>query len=179
MLGAGGIGKSAFTIQFVKGNFVDLYDPTIEDSYQKNVTIDNKLVDLEILDTAGQEEFAMMREQFMVKADGFLMMYAINTRASFDDLQRFRDQALHVQDTSKFPMILVANKCDLPLIQRRVSVKEGQELAKEWDIPFFESSAKTATNVSESFFQLVREIIRGQTFDVKSVQSSDQCCLVL
>lgn len=53
LLGGGGAGKSALTVQFIQGIFVEMYDPTIEDSYRKQVTIGGKECMLEILDTAG------------------------------------------------------------------------------------------------------------------------------
>lgn len=56
ILGGGGVGKSALTISFIQGFFLDVYDPTIEDSYRKQVSVDNKVVLMDILDTAGQEE---------------------------------------------------------------------------------------------------------------------------
>jgi GTPase KRas protein len=55
IVGGGGVGKSALTIQLIQGHFVDEYDPTIEDSYRKQVNIDNETCLLDILDTAGQE----------------------------------------------------------------------------------------------------------------------------
>lgn len=63
VVGGGGVGKSALTIQFIQGQFVDEYDPTIEDSYRKQVVIDNQVALLDVLDTAGQEEYSAMREQ--------------------------------------------------------------------------------------------------------------------
>lgn len=65
VVGGGGVGKSALTIQFIQSYFVDEYDPTIEDSYRKQVVIDDKVSILDILDTAGQEEYSAMREQYM------------------------------------------------------------------------------------------------------------------
>lgn len=53
VLGSGGVGKSALTVQFVQGIFVEKYDPTIEDSYRKQVEVDGQQCMLEILDTAG------------------------------------------------------------------------------------------------------------------------------
>lgn len=63
MLGGGGVGKSALTIRLVTDNFLDEYDPTIEDSYRKTCMIDQEMAMLEILDTAGQEEFSSMQDQ--------------------------------------------------------------------------------------------------------------------
>jgi len=61
VLGSGAVGKSALTIRLVTDNFLDEYDPTIEDSYRKQAVIDNKVALLDILDTAGQDEFSSMQ----------------------------------------------------------------------------------------------------------------------
>jgi len=88
VIGGGGVGKSALTIQFTQNHFVEEYDPTIEDSYRKQCKVDNETSLLEILDTAGQEEFSAMRDQWIRSGDGFILAYAINNRASFNELQK-------------------------------------------------------------------------------------------
>nr|XP_042130592.1 ras-related protein R-Ras isoform X2 [Peromyscus maniculatus bairdii] len=88
VVGGGGVGKSALTIQFIQSYFVSDYDPTIEDSYTKICTIDGVPARLDILDTAGQEEFGAMREQYMRAGNGFLLVFAINDRQSFNEVLR-------------------------------------------------------------------------------------------
>lgn len=161
IVGGGGVGKSALTIQLIQNHFIDEYDPTIEDSYRKQVTIDDETCLLDILDTAGQEEYSAMRDQYMRTGQGFLCVYAITSRSSFDEISSFREQILRVKDADKVPMVVVGNKCDLES-ERQVSKAEGQDLAKSFNCPFLETSAKSRINVEESFFELVREI-RKQT----------------
>ena len=91
IVGGGGVGKSALTIQLIQNHFIDEYDPTIEDSYRKQVTIDNETCLLDILDTAGQEEYSAMRDQYMRTGQGFILTYAITSRQSFDEINVFRD----------------------------------------------------------------------------------------
>ena len=83
---AGGVGKSALTIQLIQNHFVEEYDPTIEDSYRKQVMIDGETCLLNILDTAGQEEFSAMRDQYMRTGEGFLIVFAVNNAKSFEDI---------------------------------------------------------------------------------------------
>merc|ERR1712137_506246 len=142
IVGGGGVGKSALTIQLIQNHFIDEYDPTIEDSYRKQVTIDDETCLLDILDTAGQE---------------FLCTYAITSRSSFDEITSFREQILRVKDEDKVPMVLVGNKCDLEE-ERQVTAVEGQDLAKSFGCPIYETSAKARINVEEAFYELVREI---------------------
>lgn len=75
--------------------------------------IDEEVALLDVLDTAGQEEYAAMREQYMRTGEGFLLVYSITSRTSFEEIQYFQQQILRVKDKDYFPMILVGNKCDL------------------------------------------------------------------
>jgi len=157
IVGAGGVGKSALTIQLVNHLFQDEYDPTIEDSYRKQVEIDGETCLLDILDTAGQEEFSAMRDQYMRTGEGFMLVYSIINRETFEEIATFRQQIRQVKEDEKVPMILVGNKTDLE-DERVVIAKEGQDLAKSFDCPFIETSAKVRNNVDEAFFEIVREI---------------------
>ncbi|XP_073687776.1 ras-like protein [Garra rufa] len=141
VVGAGGVGKSALTIQLIQNHFVDEYDPTIEDSYRKQVVIDGETCLLDILDTAGQEEYSAMRDQYMRTGEGFLCVFAINNTKSFEDIHQYREQIKRVKDSDDVPMVLVGNKCDLPA--RTVDTRQAQELARSYGIPFIETSAKT------------------------------------
>jgi len=176
IVGGGGVGKSALTIQLIQNHFIDEYDPTIEDSYRKQVTIDEETCLLDILDTAGQEEYSAMRDQYMRTGQGFILVYAITSRSSFDEIQQFREQIKRVKDKDKVPMVLVGNKCDLET-ERQVTTAEGSELAKSFGSPFYESSAKTRINVEESFFELVREIRKDITGgpEKKKVRKVSKC----
>lgn len=184
IVGGGGVGKSALTIQFIQNHFIYEYDPTIEDSYRKQVTIDGETCLLDILDTAGQEEYSAMRDQYMRTGQGFLLAYSIASRSSFDEIPIFKEQICRVKDAEKVPMVVCGNKCDLET-ERQVTTQEGQDLARAWEIPFFETSAKTRFNVEETFFQLVREIrkeIRATTdttkAKTKSKKSLKRCSLI-
>ena len=157
IVGGGGVGKSALTIQLVQNHFIDEYDPTIEDSYRKLVTIDNETCLLDILDTAGQEEYSAMRDQYMRTGQGFICVYSITSRFSFEEINTFREHILRVKEEDKVPMIIAGNKCDLET-ERQVTKTEGQNLAKSFGCPIFETSAKARINIEDIFYQTVREI---------------------
>lgn len=126
VLGSGGVGKSALTVQFVQGIFVEKYDPTIEDSYRKQVEVDGQQCMLEILDTAGTEQFTAMRDLYMKNGQGFVLVYSITAQSTFNDLQDLREQILRVKDTDDVPMVLVGNKCDLEE-ERVVGKDQGKD----------------------------------------------------
>eukprot|EP00005_Dracoamoeba_jomungandri_P005535 CAMPEP_0174260798 /NCGR_PEP_ID=MMETSP0439-20130205/10569_1 /TAXON_ID=0 /ORGANISM="Stereomyxa ramosa, Strain Chinc5" /LENGTH=194 /DNA_ID=CAMNT_0015345129 /DNA_START=21 /DNA_END=606 /DNA_ORIENTATION=+ len=160
VLGSGGVGKSALTVQFVQGIFVEKYDPTIEDSYRKQVEVDNTQCMLEILDTAGTEQFTAMRDLYMKNGQGFVLVFSIIAQSTFNDLPDLREQILRVKDMDDVPMVLVGNKCDLS-DQRVVTTEQGESLAAKFNgCAFLESSAKTKVNVEQIFYDLIRQINR-------------------
>ncbi|CAN8010193.1 hypothetical protein HPB47_021226 [Ixodes persulcatus] len=165
VVGAGGVGKSALTIQLIQNHFVDEYDPTIEDSYRKQVVIDGETCLLDILDTAGQEEYSAMRDQYMRTGEGFLLVFAVNNNKSFEDISMYREQIKRVKDADDVPMVLVGNKCDLPT--RAVDMKQASEVARNYGIPFIETSAKTRMGVDDAFYTLVREIRKDREWKGK------------
>jgi len=161
VVGGGGVGKSALTIQFIQSHFVDEYDPTIEDSYRKTCVIDEENALLDILDTAGQEEYSAMREQYMRTGEGFLMVFSVTDKNSFEEIDGFYKQILRVKDREKFPMILIGNKSDLES-DRKVTMAEGKAKGAALDVTYVETSARERINVDLSFHELVR-IIRKDT----------------
>ncbi|KAI3649144.1 hypothetical protein MP228_006998 [Amoeboaphelidium protococcarum] len=176
VLGSGGVGKSALTVQFVQSIFVEKYDPTIEDSYRKQVEVDNQQCMLEILDTAGTEQFTAMRDLYMKNGQGFILVYSITSQATFNDLAELREQILRVKDTDHVPMVLCGNKCDLE-DDRVVGKDQGFQLAQQWgSVTFLETSARKKINVDEVFFDLVRQINKQMP---EKAQKKKSKCLIL
>eukprot|EP00486_Rosalina_sp_Unknown_P014913 CAMPEP_0201596132 /NCGR_PEP_ID=MMETSP0190_2-20130828/192905_1 /ASSEMBLY_ACC=CAM_ASM_000263 /TAXON_ID=37353 /ORGANISM="Rosalina sp." /LENGTH=264 /DNA_ID=CAMNT_0048056357 /DNA_START=455 /DNA_END=1249 /DNA_ORIENTATION=- len=115
VMGAGAVGKSALTLRFIQGKFVQNYDPTIEDAYRKQIDLDgNYGIILDILDTAGQEDFECLRTQWMKNKDGFILVFSITQKTSFNQLKEFYDGICEVYDDNNVPPIILAgNKVDL------------------------------------------------------------------
>uniref|UniRef100_A0A183CHJ8 small monomeric GTPase n=1 Tax=Globodera pallida TaxID=36090 RepID=A0A183CHJ8_GLOPA len=174
VLGSGGVGKSALTVQFVQGIFVEKYDPTIEDSYRKQLEVDGQQCMLEILDTAGTEQFTAMRDLYMKNGQGFVLVYSITAQSTFNDLMDLRDQILRVKDTDDVPMILVGNKYDLE-DERVVGKEQGMNLARQFNSAFLETSAKQKINVHEVFYDLVRQINRRYPDSGRRPSSKKNC----
>lgn len=93
------------------------------DSYRKQCVVDDEVALLDVLDTAGQEEYSAMREQYMRTGEGFLLVYSITSRQSFEEIMTFQQQILRVKDKDYFPIIVVGNKCDLE--KERVVSEQG------------------------------------------------------
>ncbi|EGU79400.1 hypothetical protein H9Q69_007974 [Fusarium xylarioides] len=178
VLGDGGVGKTALTIQLCLQHFVETYDPTIEDSYRKQVVIDSQPCMLEVLDTAGQEEYTALRDQWIRDGEGFVLVYSISSRSSFTRIKRFHHQIQRVKESCAsspsypgspisaanpqlpVPIMLVGNKSDR-VTEREVSTQEGHALARELGCEFVEASAKNCINVEKAFYDVVR-ILRRQ-----------------
>ncbi|KAF9315339.1 Ras GTPase [Podila horticola] len=162
LIGDGAVGKSAMALRFLRDQFHDEYDPTIEDSYCKHVEVDGQEYTLEITDTAGQEEYRgqQRNETFMKAADGFICIYSIESLSSFKELVGMRDQIWQTKESQNVPMIVAANKCDLEAA-REVTVEAGKAFATESQAFFAETSAKTGFNIQEMVVELVRAIAKN------------------
>eukprot|EP00058_Branchiostoma_floridae_P018015 XP_002603504.1 hypothetical protein BRAFLDRAFT_79041 [Branchiostoma floridae] len=147
VLGSGGVGKSALTVQFVTGQFMEKYDPPIEDFYRKEI-----------------------ETLFSKNGQGFYLGSSLTTYQTFQDIKPIRDQIIGVKGTEKVPLVLVGNKVDLES-EREVPTSEGKALAQSWGVPFLETSAKSKHNVDDVFAEVVREMNFVQLPDQK-----DACC---
>ncbi|KAI8374466.1 small GTPase superfamily [Radiomyces spectabilis] len=179
MVGSGGVGKSALTLQYMYGDFVEEYDPTKADSYRKKVMLDGQECQIDILDTAGQEEYAAIRDNYYRSGEGFLCVFSVCENESFEHTQEFRDQILRVLDDDTIPFILVGNKVDLAHL-RKVSSDDAQQLADEWNCPYLETSAKTRQNVEEVYTLLMRRIRdRKMQLHMSEGRSKKGKCVIL
>ena len=160
IVGEGGVGKSCLTLQFINDSFVEEYEPTMEATYRKQFSVDGREVLTDIFDTAGQEDFSAVRDQYMRTGDGFICVYAVTLEQTFEAVKRFREHIVRVKDTDakNVPFVIAGNKADLE-DQRVISKEKGEALATEMNVKHFETSAKTKLNVAEIFTQVAREIV--------------------
>jgi len=172
LVGVGGVGKSALTITYVSNVWVPEYDPTIEDSHRKQVSVDDVVSMLDILDTAGQEEYSSMQDQWFRQGQGFLVVYSVVNKKSFQEVTPLRQKIERIKDSKNIPMVLVGNKCDLE-DEREVKKEEGEQLSQQFGCPFFETSAKDHVNVDECFRELVREVRRYKEMESQKVNNNN------
>ena len=187
MLGSGAVGKSAITVQMVSGHFLSSYDPTIEDSYRTTININNQDIILNILDTAGQEEFYALRDQYMRSGDGYIIVFSITSITSFLEVNAIKEQlniVLDADNNTLIPIILVGNKCDLEEY-RQVQSSDAQRLAEEWRVKYFETSAKNKTNINRIFEELVYLIEANNQTNIQNTSNQNEhslynhnCCVL-
>mmetsp|Transcript_7493 Transcript_7493/g.12032 ORF Transcript_7493/g.12032 Transcript_7493/m.12032 type:complete len:279 (-) Transcript_7493:348-1184(-) len=179
VLGAGGVGKSALTLRFVRDFFVQDWDPTIEDAYRKTVNVDNRLCMLELLDTAGQDDFESLRHQWMQDKHGYIFVYSVLDRQSLDELDQFFDLHKQINSSNHVPIILAANKKDVTDAdpkRRKISESEGRKKASQYGATYIETSAATGEHVIDVFESLIREVRRRQSPKTKT--AINKCVLL-
>ena len=161
MLGTAAVGKSAVTQRYVQNKFLKDYDPTIEDYYKKTVTIDGETVPLNILDTAGMEDYYPLIDDWIDKKDGFLLLYSVEWKESLEKLEPFVQKILHRYPPGpnrQIPVIVIAgNKIDTN--NRQVAGDEGKKFADRWGFKHFEISAATGLGIEEAYSGIIKELL--------------------
>lgn len=159
LLGEAAVGKSSLVLRFVSNDFQENKEPTIGAAFlTQKCTIGERTIKYEIWDTAGQERFASLAPMYYRNAQAAIVVYDITKPASFIKARHWVKE-LHEQANRDITIALVGNKLDLVEDDsaedgetlRKVSVEEGQSLADEEGLLFFETSAKTGNNVNEVF----------------------------
>jgi Ras-related protein Rab-5C len=166
LLGEAAVGKSSLVLRFVSNDFQENKEPTIGAAFlTQKCTIDNRVIKYEIWDTAGQERFASLAPMYYRGAQAALVVYDITKPASFIKARHWVKE-LHEQANKDIVIALVGNKLDLINDDddlRKVSIEEGQNLAQEQGLLFFETSAKTSHNVNEVFVAIGNKIPEKST----------------
>uniref|UniRef100_A0A8C6P6J0 GTP-binding protein Rheb n=1 Tax=Nothobranchius furzeri TaxID=105023 RepID=A0A8C6P6J0_NOTFU len=145
ILGYRSVGKSSLTIQFVEGQFVDSYDPTIENS---------KL--LYIIFFFFQDEYSIFPQTYSIDINGYILVYSVTSNKSFEVVQVIHEKLLDMVGKVQVPIMLVGNKNDLHM-ERVISCEEGKALAESWNAAFMESSAKENQTAVEVFRRMILE----------------------
>mmetsp|Transcript_27846 Transcript_27846/g.44140 ORF Transcript_27846/g.44140 Transcript_27846/m.44140 type:complete len:188 (+) Transcript_27846:21-584(+) len=179
ILGAGAVGKSAITVRMVANEFQQEYDPTIEANYTCTIQVDGKNEQLDILDTAGQEQFAALQHHWIRESHAFLLVYAVNSDRTFKHCNDLYKTILRNKEGERIDLVLVGNKADLPDNQHEVSYAMGKQLAESWDCPFIETSAKTGVNVNEAFELIVKEMKTEKEDLPEPDKQGGGCCTIL
>jgi len=159
MVGDSSCGKTSLVLRFDQNVFSTKFVTTIGVDYRdKMVKIEGVPMRLQLWDTAGQERFRSLTSNFFGRADGFVLTYDISNRPSFDHVIGWmRD--IKTRAPPDCDIVLCANKSDLDN-DRVVTFDEGKQLAEEYGVEFFETSALTGMNVEKMFYGLSTTIKR-------------------
>ena len=188
LLGDSGVGKTNILSQFVRNRFIQDFKTTIGVEYAtKTISVDDKVVKVQIWDTAGQERFRAITTAYYKGAHGALLVYDITSSITFNSLDKWLKE-LREKTDQNIPVMLVGNKSDL-VDSRSIETQEGMNFAEKENLLFIETSALTAENVREGFTNLISEIIKrmatkeeiqapGETVkpEGKAVEEKKGCC---
>jgi len=157
VMGSRSVGKSSLAIQFAQGQFVDSYDPTIENTFNKNMKIQGQEYEVLVVDTAGQDEYSIFPTQYTVDIDGYVLVYSIDNEKSFEVVQAIYEKLVDLLGNPSFPLVLVGNKSDLH-VNRVISQATGRKLAQDLKAIFFETSAKDNHCATDLFTKAIIQI---------------------
>ena len=169
-LGDSHVGKSSLIIKFIENKFTTNYISTVGfDLKCKTMKINDEEIKLILHDTAGQERFRSLASNYIKKANGVLLVYDISDKKSFENIGRWMEDIIE-ESGNKIPIVLVGNKCDLK--QERVVKKEdGENMAKQYNLIFFETSCKDGDNVENCFKELTQQILERKKGRKKSIEA--------
>ncbi|KAH7120718.1 P-loop containing nucleoside triphosphate hydrolase protein [Dactylonectria macrodidyma] len=170
LMGAGGVGKTTIKIQALYPQFLDICDPTLEDSYRKQVNVDGETYMLDVLDTV-DEEYSALLDGWIQLADAYILIYSLTDMLTFNEIRAFHTKIQSVREKSapewltkasintwkSGPIVLVANKADL--VEGRPSwTQVGRDMARELDVPIMELTARNTGEVDILIADTVRMV---------------------
>ncbi|XP_073446911.1 ras-related protein rab7-like isoform X1 [Dendrobates tinctorius] len=176
LIGNAGVGKSALMNQYVNNRFTNYYRATIgADFFTKELRVDEKLVTVQIWDTAGTERFQSLGAALYRGTDCCLLVFDVTSPNSFQALDTWQKEFLVQADPpspEQFPFVVIANKSDLE--ERQVPPRQAQEWCKASNAEYYEASAKESVNVEEAFLGAIKLALKhnnltGQKNDDDSV----------
>ena len=183
LLGDISVGKTCILTRYSDNTFREEHFVTVGlDFIKKSVNLDNgKTVNIQIWDTAGQDRFKSITKNYYKGAHGIILIYDVTTRMTFDNVRNWINTIKEEVD-DKVNVILVGNKIDNN-DNRKVTTEEGQKIANEYKLPFYETSAKTGDNINKAFNDLITRVVdvfgkyerKGQKLGNKK-KKANGCC---
>ena len=160
IIGSPSVGKSRIVERFIKNSFIENYEITVGVEFgEKNIEIEDKIIRIQIWDTAGQELYKSITRTYYKSCVCAIIVYDITSRKSFNDITNWIEDCIKYSPKTVL-MVLIGNKCDLEQ-SREVSTEEGQELSDKNGISFYETSAREGTNIKENFQKTGEEIYQN------------------
>jgi Ras family protein len=160
VLGSRSVGKSSLIVQFIENHFLEPYYPTIEEIHTKLIPHQGVEYECDIIDTAGQDEYSIISSKYTVGIHGYILVYSVTNRASFEMVKIVYDKLTSYSGAAKLPCVVVGSKADLGEgASRQVTAEEAKEMAKEMgSAAWIETSARKGTNIAKVFELCLAEI---------------------
>ena len=180
------VGKTSILTKYTSKSYTESYVATVGlDFFTKDETIDNKIIRIKIWDTAGQERYKAITKCFFQRAQGIIIVFDVTNKRSFDDLKMWIDsinsQSKLTEDLENMPIIIIGNKIDLP--KRVIDKETALNFAKEQNLDYYETSAKTGEGIDNAIKELVKKVMvyinkKNGTDNLKLIENSSKrkCC---
>ena len=182
LLGDSTVGKTCFLLRYTDDTFLDLHMATIGLDYRLKTMIldDQRIVKVQLWDTAGQDKFRAITRNYYKGARGIILIYDITNIKSYENIKKWINE-IKEEISEKVTIVLIGNKIDNEG-ERKISKEQGEKLANDYNVAFFETSAKTGQGINESVFYLVQKIVdadheakkRGKNLKIKNKKKN--CC---
>jgi len=182
LLGDSTVGKTCFLLRYTDDTFLDVHMATIGLDYRLKTMIlnDQKIVKVQLWDTAGQDKFRAITRNYYKGAKGIILIYDVTNIKSYENIKKWINE-IKEEISENITIVLIGNKIDNEN-QRKISKEQGEKLANDYNVTFFETSAKTGQGINESVFYLVQKIVendpelkkRGKNLKIKHKKKN--CC---
>eukprot|EP01083_Nonionella_stella_P311416 1110363_1 len=173
IIGDSGVGKSCLMMRFADDTFNESFITTIGVDFRfRTINVDDKIVKLQIWDTAGQEKFKTITSSYYRNAHAVMIVYDVSDRKSFSNIDQWLSD-IEKFCPSKVCKMIIGNKCDIELSEREITNEDAKQYADDLSIPYIETSAKTADNVENAFYQMVQELIKNKAAQAHTTQAID------
>ena len=182
LLGDSTVGKTCFLLRYTDDTFLDLHMATIGLDYRLKTMIldDQRIVKVQLWDTAGQDKFRAITRNYYKGARGIILIYDVTNIKSYENIKKWINE-IKEEISEEVTIVLVGNKIDNEG-ERKISKEQGEKLANDYNVAFFETSAKTGQGINESVFYLVQKIVdadpevkkRGKNLKIKNKKKN--CC---
>ena len=178
--GGAGVGRAALIIRFVCDNFLEDYDPYIDDNFRKQAQVDGTPYLFNIY-YGGEDHWEHFKDEWVKECNLFIFVYSVASWATLKEAQCLIEEVDKMKHGLDWYGVLVGNKCDLYNIERRVGRNEGEKLAQKYpNLKFFEASAREKINNCEIFYECARwyEYVCDKR-DQLDVKKPESCCTIL
>jgi small GTP-binding protein len=172
LLGDSNVGKTSILKRYCKNQFSESYISSMGIDFEtKYIKVGKKTINLQIWDTAGQERYKVIAKNYYNKSDGFIVVYDITNKATFNDISGWISQIKELASHDN-KYIIVGNKYDLEE-KRKVTKLEGENLSKKYNCQFFEVSAQSGKNIDKCFLYLAQNILQDVNYSDPSRKASE------
>ena len=159
LLGDSTVGKTCFLLRYCDKRFQEAHLSTIGLDYRlKTMTLESgKKIKLQIWDTAGQDRFRAITKNYYKGANGIILIYDVTNLQTYENVKNWIAQ-IREEANPNVIIYLAGNKIDVSEEEKVVKTEDGQKIADEFNLPFYETSAKNGDNVNKIFEDLVEKV---------------------